>query len=110
MATIMRVELGVLLLAGLSLTACRLAGPGAGCSEWQGCAGDYYCAAVGVCTKTCAASEDCQVTCAQAVDCPGLFEQCVDGFCSDASAQCVEGYCQRCDHGSCDYDPYAPLE
>jgi hypothetical protein len=108
MTTIMRV--GAVLLVGLSLAACRLAGPGHGCSEWQGCAGDYYCAAVGVCTKGCSSDEGCRVSCSQHVDCPGLFEQCEDGFCSDSSAKCVEGYCQRCDYGSCDYDPYAPLE
>lgn len=102
-----------LLVCGSLIAACVPAGPGDQCvpDGWQGCAGDYYCAAVGVCTKRCSSDDECRVSCLFDEDCPSLLERCVGGYCSASGATCSDGFCEAaCSGWPCDHDPYAPKE
>jgi len=101
----------VLMLAGGLVAGCKMVEPGGACSADADCAGDFYCAAVGVCTRPCASEDDCRVDCATDAECPGLFEQCVEGLCEGSGAVCRDGYCApECPGGPCDFDPYGPQE
>lgn len=106
-----RITLAVLALAGGLVSGCKLVEPGGACSGNGDCAGDFYCAAVGVCTRPCTSSDDCRVGCTTDVECPRLFERCVEGVCEESGAECRDGYCApECSGGPCDLDPYGPRE
>jgi hypothetical protein len=108
----------LLMLSSSPLGGCA-ALPGGACNpdaESDSCVGDgYYCAPVGVCTKTCAVQSDCRVPCSnEACGCGSLLcsPQCdEDGYCLPA-LNCVDDFCQNdCAlDGSCNYDAYAPRE
>jgi hypothetical protein len=74
------------------------------------CQYGYYCARIGVCTKSCSSTDNCQEqrTCSSAETCLA-GEQCVEGVCGE-TIECLDGYCQaQCAKTStCSYDPYGP--